>query len=119
MTEEKNINLSINDGEEFFAHEMSIHFNPLQFTFDFKCVTPRNDPRNKQGPTLAIKHNVILIDPFHAKRINELLGRVINDYEKKYGEIEKPKALQKHEEQNKDKMEKDNKTTKQVPSYLG
>ena len=32
MSEEKqNVNLNINDGEAFFANEVSINFNPLNF----------------------------------------------------------------------------------------
>ena len=56
MPEQKKINISINEGMEFFAHELSVNFNPTQFIFDFKCITPRVDPRSKEVPHLNIKH---------------------------------------------------------------
>ncbi len=118
MPESKKINLGINDGKEFFAHEMSINFNPTQFIFDFKCITPRVDPRSKDVPYLSIKHNVVMVEVHHAKKIHELLGRVISDYEKKLGKIELPKAVKKARKES--KKAKDEKSTEQaVPSYLG
>ncbi|MBW2981821.1 DUF3467 domain-containing protein [Candidatus Woesearchaeota archaeon] len=118
MAEGKKINLGINDGQEFFAHEVSLNFNPTQFIFDFKCVTPRVDPRSKDTPYLSIKHNIVMVDAHHAKKIHELLGKVINDYEKKLGKIEMPKALKKAQKDS--KKSKDDKTTKEAaPNYLG
>src|SRR3989339_943468 len=93
MVEEK-INLNINEGDSFYAHELSINFNPLQFVFDFKNVTPRVDPRSKDRASIVLKHNVILVDPYHAKKVHELLGNVLKKYEKEFGKIEKPKQLQ-------------------------
>lgn len=117
MSEQKKINLGINDGVEFFAHEMSINFNPTQFIFDFKCITPRNDPRSKETPYISIKHNVVMVNAHHAKQIHELLGKVISDYEKKLGKIDTPKAVKKSKKE--EKKSKDDKTTKEVPNYLG
>ena len=56
--EEKKINFNINDGDDFFAHEMSINFNPMQFIFDFRSVTPRIDVRSRDSSVISIKHNV-------------------------------------------------------------
>lgn len=117
MPEEKQINVGINDGKEFFAHELSINFNPMQFILDFKCVTPRVDPRTKDTPFISIKHNVVMVDPFHAKRIVEVLSNALNNYEKQFGKIEKPKALQKFEKSRKKTSKSEQKT--QAPSYLG
>jgi len=118
MTEEKKqINMGIENGDDFFAHEMSVNFSPTQFIFDFKCVTPRVDPRVKEAPFLSLKHNIVMVDPFHAKRILEVLSHTVKHYEEKYGEIEKPKAIQKHEKENK-LEEKDNKK-ETMPSYFG
>jgi hypothetical protein len=118
MAESKKINIGVNDGSEFFAHELSLNFNPTQFIFDFKCITPRIDPRSKEIPYLSIKHNVVMVDAFHAKRIHELLGKVIGDYEKRFGRIQLPKAVKKATKDS--KKEKDEKTTKEViPTYLG
>ena len=118
---EKKVNLSIHEGGEFFAHELSINYNPTQFVFDYKCITPRVDPRSQESPIVAIKHNVILADPYHAKKMHELLGKILDKYEKDYGKIEKPKAMKafekKHKKKKKGKDEEDN--TKVAPNYFG
>lgn len=117
---EQQINVSINEGDNMFAHEISVTFNPTQFIFDFKSITPRIDMRNKEGNSLVLKHNVIIIDPYQAKGLIELLQRVVNDYEKKLGKIEKPKALAKAEKKRKELGKKDKeKKTITAPSYLG
>jgi hypothetical protein len=116
--EQKNVNVSVQEGDAFFCHEMSINYNPLQFVFDFKSITPRVDMRSKQGPVIAIKHNVVMLDPFHAKRMLELMAKVIGDYEKDFGKITKPKAVEKMEK----KMEaqaKEGKDVSMAPTYFG
>lgn len=116
--QERKVNISVNEGGEFFAHEVSMNFNPLQFIFDFKCVTPRIDMRSKDGNThLLVRHNVVLTDPYHAKRIHELLGNIIAKYEEQFGKIEKPKALKKYEKNNEKKKKEKNKTI--APNYMG
>ena len=121
MTEQpKKINLGIQDGNEFFAHELSVNYNPTQFIFDFRCVTPRSDPRSKETPFISIKHNVVLVDTHHAKRILEVLTNVVNQYEKQFGKIEKPKALKAIEKKAKKAKNANKKSTKEtIPSYLG
>jgi hypothetical protein len=115
--EKKQINMGIENGEDFFAHEMSVNFSPTQFIFDFRCVTPRIDPRTREAPFISLKHNVVLVDPFHAKRILEVLTKTIGDYEKQFGKIEMPKALEKHEKTVKKAQKEDSKET--MPSYFG
>ena len=121
MPEKKQINMGIEDGKEFFAHEMSLNFSPSQFIFDFRSITPRIDPRSKEIPFISLKHNVVMVDPFHAKRILEVLTNVVSEYEKQFGRIEKPEAVKKHEE----KMKKMNKESdkkssdESMPSYFG
>jgi len=115
--EEKNLKISVNEGEAFFCHELSVNYNPLQFTLDFKQITPRVDMRSKQGPVINIKHNVVMIDPYHAKRMLNLLAKVVEDYEKDFGKIEKPKAIDKAEKKMK-KREGDKKTIA-APTYFG
>lgn len=116
--EKQKINMNISDhGADFFAHEASINFNPTQFIFDFKCITPRVDPRSKEGTVINLKHNVIMLEVYHVKRFHELLGEVIKNYETEFGKIEKPKELKVVEKRNKKFMQKTVKTT--VPSYLG
>ncbi|MBW2991869.1 DUF3467 domain-containing protein [Candidatus Woesearchaeota archaeon] len=113
--EEKQINVSINEGDNMFAHETTVTFNPTQFVFDFKSITPRVDMRNKEGHSLVVRHNVILMDPFQAKGLIELMKRVVDDYEKKFGKIEKPEAIKKAEKKRKNVKKK----TTAAPSYFG
>ena len=115
--ENKKVNMGINDGNEFFAHELSVNFNPMQFIFDFKCITPRVDPRTSESPMFVMKHNVVMVDIFHAKKIHELLGEVLKKYEQQYGTIEMPKVLKKLEkEKSKEKADVSKET---IPDYLG
>jgi len=116
--QEKRINFDIKDGEVFFAHELSVNFNPTQFVFDFRSITPRVDPRSNEGPVIAIKHNVILVEPYHAKSIAEFLLKKIGDYEKNFGKIEKPKALEELEKKHKKEITKKKEVT-QTPTYFG
>jgi len=120
MTDKKQINMSINDGSEFFAHELSINFNPTQFILDFKCITPRNDVRSKNAPLITLKHNVVLLEPHHAKRIHELLGNILGRYEEQFGKIDVPKAVKKWEK-NREKLAKGKsaEAKTKAPSYLG
>lgn len=116
--EKKNIKMNITDHcAEFFAHEASINFNTTQFIMDFKCVTPRIDPRAKESAILNLRHNIIMLDAFHAKKFHELLGEVLKNYEKEFGKIEEPKQI-KMIEKKKKKQEKDA-LPDSTPSYLG
>ena len=123
---EKKINLNIIDGDAFFSHEISVNFNALQFILDFKNISPRMDPRSRQGTVMTLKHNVVLIDAYQAKRFHELLGKAIDKYEKTYIKIKKPKVMEKIEKErakNKKKSKKTVNTKKindlNIPSYLG
>ncbi|MBS3097733.1 DUF3467 domain-containing protein [Candidatus Woesearchaeota archaeon] len=116
--EEERINLHINEGEPFFAHELSINFNPTQFVFDFKCITPRVDPRSQTKASISLKHNVIMVDPYHAKKVLDLLNEVVKKYEKEFGKIEKPKSIEEFEKKHKKKA-KEKKDTTEAPSYFG
>ncbi len=115
---EQKINLHIDDGDAFYAHELSINFNPMQFVFDFKSVTPRVDPRSKERASIVLKHNVVLVDPYHAKKVYELLGEVIKKYEKEFGKIEKPKVLKKLEKKSKKESKKKVREDIQAPTYI-
>ncbi len=125
---EKKLNVSISDGKAFYAHEISLNYNPAQFMLDFKCITPRIDLRNRQSNStnIVIEHNLVMIDPFQAKRVFAMLGDMIKAYEKEYGEIKKPKTIEKYEQKQgkqksaKAKTEKAEKTAHSpIPSYLG
>lgn len=114
---EQPINININEGEPFFAHEVTINFTPLQVTLDFKCITPRSDPRSKK-PTFQLKHNVVMMDPWHAKSLIGVLSNVVERYEKEFGKITKPKAIAKAEKKQKEAMAKTG-VVAEVPTYLG
>jgi (p)ppGpp synthase/HD superfamily hydrolase len=111
------INMSIQDGQTFFAHETSINFTPSQLTLDFKSITPRTDPRNKTNPTFVLLHNVVMLDPYHAKQVHKILGEAVKKYEADFGKIDKPKAVSKAEKKYKT-MEK-TATAAEVPTYMG
>ncbi len=111
------ISINIIDGEPFFAHEMSVNFTPTQFSFDFKCITPRTDPRSKNKASFLLKHNVVMVEPWHAKMILNVLSKVVKKYEDEYGAIQKPKSIAKAEKKHKSKVN-ENKETK-TPSYFG
>ncbi len=119
MPEQKeSINLAISDGEPFFSHEMTVNFTPTQFTFDFKCITPRVDPRSKK-PSFQMKHNVVMVEPWHAKMILAVLNNVIKKYEEEYGAIKKPKAVETAEKKQKKAMKEIKPGQTETPSYLG
>jgi len=112
------INLNINDGEPFFAHEVTVNFTPMQMTMDFKCITPRTDPRSKK-PSFQLKHNVIMLDPYHAKTMLGILSNVLQNYEKEFGKIQKPKALTKAEKKQKETLKKAGDKIAEAPTYMG
>lgn len=114
---EKNINVSISEGDAFFAHEVSVNFNPMQFVLDFKCITPRVDMRTKDAPFFALKHNVVMIDPYHAKHLAEMFTNAVKKYEESYGKIAKPEALKKHDKKSKSKKAMEE--PQEMPTYFG
>ena len=111
------ININVSDGEPFYAHEATINFTPTQLNMDFKCITPRSDPRSKK-PVFHIKHNVVMVDPWHAKAFLGVLANSIGKYEEEFGKISKPKAITKAEKKQKDYMKKVNKKDT-TPNYMG
>lgn len=120
---EQQINLNISDGDSFFAHQVSINFNPTTIHLDFKNITPRVDERGP-APTLVLKHNLVCLDPYHATMFRQLLDKVIKDYETQFGKIEKPKALKNMEKKMKNKaskkiVEQSKPKSIDVPSYFG
>jgi CRISPR/Cas system-associated endonuclease Cas3-HD len=66
---------------------------------------------------ISIKHNVVMLDPYHAKKMLELFAKVVNDYEKDFGKITKPKAIEKMEKKLAEKGEDVAKAI--VPTYFG
>ena len=97
MEEEKSINVQIDHRNEgFYSDSVSIIYNPMKFIFDFKQTTPRIDQiNNKTQQTIAIKHNVIILDVKFAKIFLETLKKSVETYEKKHGSIKVPKEAKK------------------------
>ncbi|MBS3136281.1 hypothetical protein J4401_04950 [Candidatus Woesearchaeota archaeon] len=79
--ENKKINLSISEGIAFYGHEASINYGEGQFIFDFKCITPRIDPRSRDGPVVNLSHNVVMVNPEQAKSLYSQLGELLGKYE--------------------------------------
>ncbi len=122
MAEEEmnKLNFAINDGDTFFANEMSITFGPAQFAFDFKNISPRVDMRNQDGSkTFVLKHNVILIEPFQIKQFAKVLNDAISRYELEYGNIELPASIKKAEQALQKLAKKEDAASHDVPSYFG
>ena len=113
------INMNIQDGQAFFAHETSVNFTPAQMILDFKSVSPRVDPRNKNNPTFVLVHNVVMLAPWHAKQVHKILGEAIKRYEDEYAKISKPKALATAEKKNKQRVAESATAKSEVPHYLG
>lgn len=110
---DKKVKFDIENGMSMYADEAGIVFNPLKVTFDFRSITPRVDVRNQEYQTLVLRHNVVIMDPYTAKKFLEILEKNLKNYEKQFGKIEKPKALA--------KLEKKSKKTskKEFPVYFG
>lgn len=96
---ENSINVQIDHREAaFYSDSISIIYNPTKFILDFKQNTPRIDQiQDKQQQTIAIKHNVIILDIKFAKIFMETLKKSVEGYEKKHGEIKIPKQQKKVE----------------------
>lgn len=116
---EEKINLNVADGDAFFAHQASINFNPAMFFLDFKNITPRIDERSQSRATIVLKHNVVMMEPYHALLFRNLFDRVIKDYEKEFGKIQKPAALKEIEKKHKKKKKREKEAVTDIPNYLG
>ncbi|MBW2969160.1 DUF3467 domain-containing protein [Candidatus Woesearchaeota archaeon] len=117
MTQPK-FNIQIKEGNVFFAHEMSANFTPTQVSLDFKCITPRTDPRGKQASFL-LEHNLVLLEPWHAKMALNVLTNVVKKYEEEFGKIKKPKSLEKAEKKHKKQVESHDTNVIKTPNYFG
>ena len=112
--DQKQVNVRIKDGDPFLAHETTINYNPTEFVLDFKCITPVQELNQS---SIFIKHEVVLLSPWHVKSFLDAMQRVIKDYEKKFGEIKKPVELEKAEKLMK-KQQKEV-TTTPAENYFG
>jgi hypothetical protein len=112
------LNVSVNDGGAMYAHEMSVNFTPTQFFLDFKMITPRTDPRGQGRPNILLQHNVVMVEPWHVKKIIEVLENSLKRYEDEYGKITKPKPLAKAEKKQKKAVDA-GKEKEATPNYMG
>ena len=62
-----------------------------------------------------MENEVIMVEPYHALRVHELLGDMLKKYEKDFGKIEKPKSLEKAEK----RAKQANKPEKSDLTYFG
>lgn len=115
---EQKFNMNFHDAPAFFAHEMTAHFTPTQFTLDFKCITPRTDPRSTTT-TFLMQHNVVMLEPWHVKNLMVVLNNMVQKYEGSYGKITKPKAVAKAEKQRKKTTKKKSPEKTVGVSYFG
>ncbi len=111
------LSVRIKDGEQFFSNESSINFNPNEVVIDFKCLTHTHDIADRRG--LILKHNLVIMNPFHAKTFLGMISRVIKDYESKFGEIKKPEAVKKAENMIKKEEKKKIESKKENETYFG
>jgi len=88
------MDISVDNGQEFFADEISVSHSPVRFILDFKRTTPRIEGREQR---LLLRHDLVLIDPFFAKELLRVLKENVGRYEKRFGEIKKPDNLKKAE----------------------
>ncbi|MBT3465106.1 DUF3467 domain-containing protein [archaeon] len=125
-TVQKGVKFDIDNGPVFAADEVGVMHNPLKMIMDFRNVTPRVDIRNRNFQPIAIKHSVITMDPWTAKNLLDILKTNLNNYEKKFGKIKKPKALEIMEKEMKNNSKKSpnitnlsSKEIKDMPNYFG
>jgi hypothetical protein len=93
MAQNKQVQFNIDDGSTFYSDEISITNNPFKFYLDFKNSSPRIDVRSSEMLPIAIKHNVIIMDPGLAKLFSKLLNDHIAKYEAEHGEIPEMKNV--------------------------
>lgn len=115
---DKKINMTISDGDSFFSHESSVNFSPTQFILDFRCITPRIDARSDRA-TLALKHNVVMMEPHHAKQFLGILSKVVKKYESEFGKIDKPSSIKKLEKKKKKTKKKSEQKISKSQNYFG
>ncbi len=125
MVKEENksmkVNLRVKDENLFYSNESSINLNPNEIILDFKCITHAQDLQEHRG--LILRHNLVILNPFHAKSFLIMLNKAVKNYEAKFGEIKKPESMKKAEKLVKKESQKDKKLLDKVKdkaeSYFG
>ena len=93
------INIEVQNGQDFFADQVSVSHNPLRFILDFTRTTPRIDGNATSQPRLVMSHNLVMIDPYLAVEFINVLKDNIAKFEKRHGKIARPGALKKLDEE--------------------
>jgi len=88
------VRMNVKDNSSFNAEEVSVIHNPLRIVLDFKSVTPRVDVSG-QPMRMTMEHNVVVLEPYLAKNLLRVLEDNIKNYEKRFGKIDEPKAMEK------------------------
>ena len=116
MSNEKQSIQAINqfDKHAFLANHFTASHEPEKFILDFKNIHPEFTPDNQA--MLNIIHRVIIMDPYFAKTVLNVLDENIKKFEQKYGKIKKPESVEKAEKQPLSPKEK---ATSTKPNYLG
>jgi hypothetical protein len=105
------------DKSPLMSNQQTVAHQPDKFIIDFKGVYPQFTPDNQT--TIVINHKVIILDPYSAKNFLNTLGDNIKKYEQKFGEIKKPKQIEKAEKEMKDLQKQVETTSTERPSYMG
>ncbi len=105
--EHPQINVEVQNGQDFYADQVSVSHNPLKFILDFTRTTPRIDGNATSQPRLVMSHNVLLIDPYLLIEFVDVMKDNIAKYEKRYGKITKPAPLKRVDEEMKKAGKKD------------
>lgn len=104
------------DEKPFHSNVQAVAHQPDKFILDFKGIYPQFTPDNQ---ILHVSnHRVILLDPHNAKEFLKILSSNIENYEKKFGEIKKPEAVEQAKKEFK-VAKKDSITKTKKPEYMG
>lgn len=86
----KNVrNVEINYGvAAFYTDSMAVIHTSDKFVIDFRQTIPKLDQiENSRQETIYVEHNSVVMNPYIAKMLMNLLKDNIEKYEKKFGEI--------------------------------
>ncbi|MBS3165366.1 DUF3467 domain-containing protein [Candidatus Woesearchaeota archaeon] len=109
--EDKRMGVQELDRQPLYCNQMTVSHSPTQFFLDFRLVYPQFSPDNQQA-TVAL-HKLIVLEPYHLKETIKVLQENVQRYEKAYGKITTPKAVE--------RAKKAHKSTGAIsaPEYMG
>ena len=105
------------DNNPFTSNEQTVHHQPDKIILDFKNIYPQFVGNQ---PIMIINHRVILLDLYNTKEFLRVLKENLDKYEKTFGQIKKPAAIVKAENEIKSlQKEATTATAADRPSYTG